>query len=68
VWSATLKTFQLPAEASVSSSLAKKTKPFFFYVKKENKKNDHRQLGRKLIGYSHFKKVKDQVVFFKNTT
>ena len=33
--------------------------------KKRKQKNDHRQLGKKLIGYSRFKKVKDQVVFFK---
>jgi len=63
----TAKTIQLSAEASEKSSLAK-NKTFLFLRKKENKKNDHRQLGRKLIGYSRFKKVKDQVVFFKKTT
>lgn len=62
----TAKTIQLSAEASVKSSLAK-DKTFLFLRKKRKQKNDHRQLDKKLIGYSRFKKVKDQVVFFKKT-
>ncbi len=62
----TAKNIQLSAEASVKSSLAK-DKTFLFLRKKRKQKNDHRQLGKKLIGYSRSKKVKDQVVFFKKT-
>jgi len=62
----TAKTVQLSAEASVKSSLAK-DKTFLFFTKKKKTKKRPSPTSKKLIGYSRFKKVKDQVVFFKKT-